>query len=432
MLLVNDQGYVTVREGGLAVDGAESDPCCCTPPDSNYYILYPCSPQTLPDGFPAIIAVVDTFSCGQSCPLNCDRVVLYQGVCYHPNCLDFDVHCESLPCAGGRCKVPSFPFDWLQPGTRIVTPSELICKPIELTCRDTPCVPVQPGCCSASDLGPCFGQWTGQGYDQTICRRPKRFKISRTGNYRVKSWVYDDPGSCRGYHVCEDVSLTFHFEAEFQCVEDGTTNSTATLRAFSGTMSARGYPPQYFGGIDVNGDNFFTLQDALQWGSGGIENLGMYLPFRFGFSTGHMLNMFPGQLGLMPSCNGTHNPGYGDDTNCIRQTQSCLGASISERHGSCTHGTLDEVRYRDCFLKLFSFLSVGFYAAPCPADQAWDETATDQTFLSNMIGCSSQPPQYPPAQPESVHAVVGQASGMPVIRGIDAAGLNRAMADEFL
>jgi hypothetical protein len=158
----------------------------------------------------------------------------------------------------------------------------------------------------------------------------------------------------------------------------------------------------------------------------------MYLPFRYGFSTGHMLNMLPGNLGLMPSCNGTHAWNYGDDSNCTRMTQSCTGAAIREQHGACAHGTVDETEYDDCFLRIWSWTSTGYFSAPCPADQAWDERATDQTTMSTMIGCASQAPQYPVAQPGQVHAVVGSDAGLPVIRGVDADGLNQAMADEFL
>ena len=104
-----------------------------------------------------------------------------------------------------------------------------------------------------------------------------------------------------------------------------------------------------------------------------------------------------------PYCAGDHNPDYLDPTpgGCITETVTCADGRYSKlRQGNCLHGQFREQTYRDCFIKLYTLMNKGFYAPPCPADQAWDDSAFDQSIISPLVACQSDQTVYvDPGQP---------------------------------
>lgn len=367
-----------VRGKRLALDAVAClQKCCQQAPPQLWNQAFLCDPSHQPADIPRVITFLDGFKC-DSCDLNGDRIIIFRDHCYQ---VQADVLGRMFDCNGTTLKkreISIYPY----PGATVANWSELVCKPLEATCADPQCVVQLPGCCCPDSTGPCPDQ-----PDNSICKRPKRYRITRDASYLVRSWAIVD-----GYRICEDVSLTAHFDAEFQCIEN-TNPVQVELKAFSGRVTATGYDPSPRGGINWNGTRTYTLQDALDYGHGGFEGLGDPLPFKSGFVL-YLYNNLPRPFGTIVNCTGYHDPAYGD-SNCITDVSTCVGGRRSRTvRGNCRNGSISHGEYQDCNTRMLQHNSIGNYSAPF-SGQAWLETASDMTTITNLLGCPVQTNQLP-------------------------------------
>lgn len=372
--------------------------CCQSGPPALFYRLRLCGQPI--SGVPQYIAVEVPFECG-GCPLNAGRIVIYRGHCYVA--LGPDQCDHPLICADGKCEADKLLREMLEPTDLIVAAGDLICKPLSMTCQTVPCVPVVPGCCSS----PLRSPFCGDGHTQIDCPMPKRFRVSRTGSYRIRSWVIDDPQGCGGYYQCENRFISFSVTAEFEC-EEGTGFTTATMRTLAGSVGVSGVvDPQTGLPSPCNGGRSFVYNPSMR------GTVGTDLSFVPTSDSQYDL------LGLIQCatggfyCNGSHDiQGPNDPPNCRTITETCEGGRhIYTERGTCHFGTIDWTDYKDCYLRVLNKTSIGHYDI-CGNLPSWNDTAFDQTIISAVTACPIDQSEYvDPGQPSDDGLIFPRAGG---------------------
>lgn len=366
--VINQNGEgALVNNAGLD-DSAGTD-CCCN--GDLYYRLTLCYNQSHAGNPPEMIAVKLPFACG-GCPLNTGRIVIYRGLCYSAD--GPESGCEPLACAMGKCEATKWPIELLT-GVLIVSAGDLTCKGLGVTCATSPCVPVVPGCCTEDSYGPCIDY-----NDPTVCKYPKRFRITRQANYHTKNSFYNNIGNpCSDYQTCADLRITISLSAEYQCVEGGA-NTAPTLRTFGGSVTASGFSVAGYPGIDGTYN-----YDISSPGAGGtLCNVGSFI------MVGN--TSLVGALDILKrnNCSGNHD-WAANDPNC-RPSESftcTAGRYIYSLSATCTAGFIQETDYRDCNLCIYNHRAAGYFVPPCGSLPNFEEDWQDSRILSSVVGCGN-------------------------------------------
>lgn len=381
-LLLNGRKLVLIGRK-LALATASCIALCCGGSGQLYYLLKLCG-TIVPPGVPQYIAVPAPFACG-GCPLNTDRIVIYRGHCYIALGLSPPA-CVPEACADGKCEASKLTRDQLGSDTLIVTAGDLLCKPLDTTCHTVPCVPVQPGCCSS----PLRSPYCGDGSTQIECPMPKRFRISRSGNYHVISRFYADFGGCTGPGVCEDVQLIFSIVAEFQCIEGAGRISRATCRSLTGHVRYTGFST----GRDIpQADHDFIFTDEGSYARA-VSEITSYI------------DNLPQPFGGYANCGGDHVSTIGDEPpSCRTHTETCEGGRyIVSDTINCASPlnlntiTISSTLYQDCWQRIYNYAGTGSHHTNCTANM-WNDNGFDQTLISAVVACPTDAAGVDPGNP---------------------------------
>lgn len=391
LLLINRKLVLRGRKLALAIAGCFAR--CCATQSWNRADL--CNEDEFPPNVPRIITFPAGFVCGDSCPVSGGRIIIYAGRCYTVVSGTGTVQCQGPRTAPA---VYAAPF----PGATVVAWQELSCKPLSATCLDETCVPVEPGCCTRPATWSCGG-----GNPLSVCNYPKRFRVTHIANYRWRSWVYADPGTCSGRTVCEEAFTSVNAWAEYACDEnnvDSEGNSQAILVRKGGSITLTGHnlTPE---GNNING-TYEPYAAPVYNNLTTAVGFGVEVPLR-----------------NLAFCAGSHGNAI-EPEGCASESTTCPGGTrrIYTRTINCNGWQLDQLSYEDCFLYDEVYSSVGQYRPPCPADEAWNDEWTIRITLTILAGCESQPAwEAPPTGP-------GRPSPIPTAALISTAAMLQGMA----
>ena len=375
-----------VASNGFAVVGSEGtglvadDPCeCC---DGQVWLRADlCNDGDAPPDVPRRITFRKGFICLDGCPVTGGRIILYRGYCYFVVSGTSQVECDGLRI--GPLEYPS-PY----PGAAIAAWAELLCKPLTANCLNEVCVPVEPGCCTTPYTK------TFCNNPPTTCPLPKRFRVREVSRYRYLSTAYNDPGTCSGLNVCEELIVDIDVYADYECDEenvgpDGLSAPVCFNVGGVAVVSGLNRQSSQFPPVNLNGT--YPVRPVAEQEFRGLRGGWFGHPFGGG-PVKWVPDELQGEFNYQFSqgfCGGAHSFGQDDPPGCSSVTETCPDGNrvIRQRTVNCNFWEANEIEYEDCRLYDRVMQDRGYSAPPCPRDLRWDDSVTSRITIINLANC---------------------------------------------